>query len=141
MKKSINIFLSLFAILLMFISCRSSTDVVMDNPPIEETATNIYTGNFISQAHPTSGVAKITVNQNQLDFQNFKTDPGPQINVYLVSDLSKILTDYKDLGKVKGINGNYSYATPANIEFKKYKYVVIWCVDFNVNFGYAILAP
>ena len=79
--------------------------------------------------------------KTKLTFTNFITDSGPNLKVYLASNISNINADYKDLGNIKGINGNYIYDLPTNIDYSVYKYVVIWCVDFNVNFGYSVLAP
>lgn len=126
--------------LLFLTSCSSDRIVDMPDTSIVVGDTNYsYTGNFVSQAHSTSGTAKIVMSNNQLNLETFKTDSGPKLNIYLASNINSIKSDYKDLGAIKGINGNYSYAIPANIDFAKYKYVVVWCVDFDVNFGYATL--
>ena len=73
--------------------------------------------------------------------EGFKSDDGPDLNIYLAANLSTIKTDHVDLGDIKGLNGNYSYTVNNTIDYAKYKYVVVWCVDFDANFGYAVLAP
>ena len=98
-----------------------------------------YQGDFVSAAHNTSGVASVDSNGTTLTLTNFKTDSGPDLNIYLASSLSTIKADYIDLGDSKGRNGTYSYDIPAQTDFDTYKYVVVWCVDFDVNFGYAVL--
>lgn len=40
---------------------------------------------------------------------------------------------------LEGISGNYAYTIPANTDLSKYKYVVMWYVDFSVSFGHAEL--
>lgn len=133
MKKTI---FTLLVSLLIMVSCRNS-----DTENMETVSTvYVYKGNFVSQAHPTTGVAKISTEKSKLNFETFKTDAGPNLNIYLASDINNIKGDYIDLGNIKGTSGNYSYDLPNNIDFDKYKYVVVWCVDFNVNFGYAILS-
>lgn len=123
------------------ISC-STNEVPNQNSTSENsTAEFSYKGSFVSSAHPTSGIAKISKDKTQLLLEGFKTDNGPDLNIYLASSLSTIKTDYIDLGDIKGLNGNYSYSATNATDFSKYKYVVVWCVDFNVNFGYAVLAP
>ncbi|MDV7187835.1 DM13 domain-containing protein [Lutibacter sp. TH_r2] len=92
-------------------------------------------GDFVSDAHPTSG--KTTVTNSTLNFQNFKTDDGPKLLVYLSTSVES--TDFVNLGDLKGIEGNYTYNIPENTDLEKYKYVVIWCVDFLVSFGHAEL--
>lgn len=100
-----------------------------------------YKGTFQSSAHPTSGTAIISKDKTKLLFESFKSDNGPDLNIYLTANLTNIKADYIDLGDIKGLNGNYSYNVNSTTNFAKYKYVVIWCVDFDVNFGYATLAP
>jgi hypothetical protein len=50
-----------------------------------------------------------------------------------------VTADFIDLGDIKGLDGNYTYDLPGNKDYTAYKYVVVWCVDFSVNFGYAEL--
>lgn len=142
-----NLVKSIFVIvLLIFIGCSSdsSDDVDSFNEVITDTtgddATGTTTnleGQFISDAHPTSGTVKVNGDNTVLDFENFMTDNGPKLLVYLSTTVNS--TDYVDLGDLKGISGNYSYTIPANTDLSKYKYVVIWCVDFFVSFGHAEL--
>ena len=94
-----------------------------------------------NSAHPTSGLATVNLDKTKLNFSAFKTDAAPNLDIYLVSNLNNISADFKNLGDIKGVNGNYSYDIPANTNLTTYKYVVVWCVDFKVNFGYALLAP
>lgn len=131
--------LSLFT----FQSCSSSDD----SPMLDENAememggeiisSSSFIGDFIGSAHPTSGMAAINEAKTRLSFTNFKTDSGPVLEVYLATDPSA--STYITLGALKGIDGNYEYDLPNNVDFKVYSHVIIWCVDFKVNFGYAVL--
>jgi hypothetical protein len=98
-----------------------------------------FKGDFVSGAHSTSGVASIDSNQAVLTLTNFKTDSGPNLNIYIVSSLNSVTADYIDLGDIKGRNGTYTYTLPDSKDYLHFKYVVVWCVDFDVNFGYAQL--
>lgn len=98
-----------------------------------------FIGDFISVAHTTSGVVTIDQDKTTLTFTNFKTDSGPDLNIYLSRSSTNVTADYIDLGDMKGRNGNYTYALPSNTDYTQYKYVIVWCVDFDVNFGYAEL--
>jgi hypothetical protein len=107
----------------------------------EDTATppsnQSFKGDFVSGAHSTSGIASIDSNEAILTLTNFKTDSGPDLNIYLASTLNSITSDYIDLGDIKGLNGTYAYDLPDNTDFLHYRYVVVWCVDFDINFGFA----
>lgn len=128
-------------ILLVFLIIGCSKEESNNTSIIGANTEYTYKGTFQSSAHTTSGTAKISKDKTMLLFENFKTDNGPDLNIYLTSDLVNVKANYIDLGDIKGLNGNYTYNTNAATDFSKYKYVVVWCVDFNVNFGNAILAP
>ncbi|MBD0831699.1 DM13 domain-containing protein [Aestuariibaculum sediminum] len=127
---------------LLFSSCSSSddtTEMSEENMEMEEMTSDeaAYTGDFVSSAHETSGMASIDKDKKTLALTNFKTDEGPNLEVYLATNTSA--STYITLGAIKGVNGNYSYDLPENINFETYNHVIIWCVPFSVNFGYAVL--
>lgn len=116
-----------------FIACdKDDMQPVPDNQAFE--------GNFISSAHPTSGTASIDEAGNTLTLTNFKSDSGPDLNIWLATDIANVTNEYVDLGDIKGVDGSYTYDLPANLDYTEYKFVVVWCVAFNVNFGYAELS-
>ena len=118
--------------ILLFTACSKDEP---SNPPAGAT----FQGEFVSGAHGTSGTASIDSAATTLTLTNFKTSSGPDVNIYLARSLNTITSDYIDLGDNKGLNGTYTYTVPGGTDFLSYKYVVVWCVDFNVNFGYAEL--
>ncbi|MCH4553502.1 DM13 domain-containing protein [Aestuariibaculum lutulentum] len=131
-----------FILLLLIMSCSTSDDSEMlseENMEMEEMSSVevAYSGNFISSAHPTSGKVTIDKDKKIVSFTNFKTDSGPGLEVYLATDTSA--SSYISLGALKGIEGNYEYNLPDNIDYNQYNHVIIWCVPFSVNFGYAVL--
>jgi hypothetical protein len=139
MKTIQNAFTKIICLMLMstfLISCSKDDEVV--TTPIENT---VFKGSFVNSGHPTSGNVTINKEKTKLNFTDFKSDSGPDLDIYLVSNLSNVNEGFINLGDIKGLNGNYIYDLPANTDFTVYKYVVVWCVDFNVNFGYATLAP
>lgn len=130
-------FISIFAIsiiTLLFTACEKEDDNP-DTPPTDVS----FKGNFVNGVHSTSGIASIDSAETTLTLTNFKTDSGPDLNIYLASSNSSVTADYIDLGDIKGLDGTYTYALPNNTDYLNYKYVVVWCVDFNVNFGSALL--
>ena len=94
-------------------------------------------GTFVSDAHPTMGTATVNLDKTLLSLTNFKTDDGPKLLLYLSSEVDS--KEYVDLGDLKGLDGNYEYEIPAGTDIEKYKYVVVWCIDFSVSFGHAEL--
>lgn len=117
---------------LLFFSCAKDD---MDTPP-ENPA---FKGDFVSSAHSTKGVASIDQEETTLTLTNLKTDAGPDLNIYLASSIVTVTADFIDLGNIKGVKGSYIYDLPDNVDYTHYKYVIVWCVDFDVNFGFAEL--
>lgn len=140
----INFIALIFSVLL--VSCSSSSgseDIVseVDGTQMDgemETQSTLM-GEFVNAAHPTMG--KVTVNEEHtsLFITDFKSDDGPLLEMYLSTDLEA--TNYISLGELKGLEGNFSYTIPngETLDFTEYKYLMVWCVDFSVNFGHAIL--
>lgn len=131
MKHTTRLLLSALLPLLFLACSKDSNDPIPDNPT--------FRGDFVSAVHTTRGVATIDQDETTLTLTNFKTDSGPDLNIYLATSTSSVTTNFIDLGDIKGINGTYTYDLPDNTDYTQYKYVIVWCVDFDVNFGYAEL--
>jgi hypothetical protein len=82
-------------------------------------------------------VVSLTDGSKILRLDNFKSTNGPNVHVYLSTD--KHATDYVDLGKIKANNGNQNYNIPSGTDIGKHNIVLIWCKDFSVLFGSAVL--
>jgi hypothetical protein len=102
-------------------------------------ATVIKSGDFQDGAHPTEGKALLIEMDNELvlRLEDFKTDSGPGLYVYLSEDTGA--NDYISLGKLKATEGNMNYDVPPNTNTAKYNKVLIWCEPFSVLFGHAEL--
>lgn len=98
-------------------------------------------GTFTAGAHPTSGTVKLVSDKTDakkkyLSFENFKTDAGPDLYVYLAEDkTAKGFTSVLKLDKT----GTFVLDVPTNADLTKQKYVLIWCQQFTVLFGSAKL--
>lgn len=95
-------------------------------------------GDFMSNVHPTSGTAKVYEKDGKrtLVFENFKSDAGPDLRIYLSEDKSdnKVI----EIGKLTK-TGNFFVELPTAAEPNKQKFVLIWCKQFAVLFGNAEL--
>ena len=96
-------------------------------------------------AHSARGVAttiRLARGGRVLTLTGFEVDNGPDLRVYLVAgparDESEV-TDYRDLGGLKGNKGDQQYDLPRGLDLKRYSTVVIWCRAFSVNFARAPL--
>lgn len=110
-------------------------------------------GTFISQAHETTGTARIIALADGtyiLRLEDLDTDNGPDLKVWLTDapilpgeEGSNSITSstYLDLGVLKGNKGNQNYPLPAGTDPADYTGIVIWCDRFSVSFGGAELSP
>ncbi len=128
-----------------------------EGTPVEDTAADEMpdmpeiiveaSGSFIDRSHPAVGVAEILgdgTGQRFLRFEDFATDNGPDLNVYLSTaapdaPAGEFDDDFIDLGDLKGNIGPQNYEIPEGVDLSRYRTVVIWCVRFGVAFGAAEL--
>ena len=96
-------------------------------------------GEFKPRAHEVEGKALLIQDGNNkiLRFEDFETLNGPNLHIYLSSELGD--SDFIDLGKIKATSGNVNYEIPDGIDTDKYDKVLVWCVPFRVLFSYAEL--
>lgn len=110
-----------------------------------------FEGTFGPRSHPGEGVAKVLNDgtaQRFLRFEDFATDNGPDLNVYLTtadadadSGEFGVGGQFVDLGDLKGNVGEQNYEIPEDVDLDEFDTVVIWCVRFGVAFAAADLAP
>ena len=108
----------------------ASATVVVSPRPIIDTPT-----------HPASGTVSVlqTGEGRTLRYENFKTINGPDLLVYLSTDLEA--TDFIDLGELKATEGDVNYEIPPGTDLTKYRYALVWCEDFGILFNSADLQP
>ncbi len=108
----------------------------------------IKSGQFHAVEHPGSGTAtvyKLPDGTRTLRLENFATDNGPDLYVYLSvapdsNDEQTVLNnEYVSLGQLKGNQGNQNYELPADLDIAAYNSVTVWCQQFSVNFTTAPL--
>ena len=123
-----------------------STDPDVAPEPEPEIIT-LVSGSYIDRSHPAEGTAHVLTDgteQRFLRFEDFATDNGPDLNVYLSTappdaDEGAFDDEFIDLGDLKGNIGSQNYEIPADVDLSRYRSVVIWCVRFGVAFGAAEL--
>lgn len=94
---------------------------------------------FKPRAHGVEGKALLIEDGPDiiLRFEDFETINGPNLHIYLSSDLGS--SDFIDLGEIKATKGNVNYDIPLGTDLTKYDKVLVWCVPFKVLFSYADL--
>lgn len=109
-------------------------DVMPSGPKV------ISQGEFKPRAHDVKGKSLLISKngENILRFEDFETINGPDLRIYLSSELGN--DDFIELGKIKATKGNVNYDIPAGTDLSKYKFVLVWCKPFGVLFSYAELA-
>lgn len=108
-------------------------------PPKQPTL--IATGKIVSTgAGSASGQASFVTlpsGRTKLTLKGLSVTSGPTLHVFLATHDGKSVADSKDLGSLKGNNGDQQYDVPPNVDPRRYKSVVIWCKILGVPFARA----
>lgn len=114
------------------------------------TISTVVEGQFVDRSHPGSGTAKVITDgsdQRFLRFEEFETDNGPDLFVYLTTadaDASAgdfgVEGEFVNLGRLKGNVGEQNYEIPVEVDLAAFDTVVVWCDRFSVAFTAADLA-
>jgi Electron transfer DM13 len=128
----------LLSSMLIFTACKKNGSAAVLQEPVP-TGTKLSMGSFVSNAHTTTGMAKVidSAGQKYLVFQNFSTDNGPALRVWLSKNTG--VADYINLGNLKAASGNFYYPLAATHNTGVYTHVLVWCEAFSVLFGHAVL--
>ena len=121
-------------------------------PPVTEApapqVVTVADGSFIPLGRYSGEGTALVLNdgseQRFLRFEDFSTDNGPDLNVYLVNsdadaDQGTFDDDFVDLGELKGNIGDQNYEIPPDVDLSVYDTVVVWCVRFSTGFTAADL--
>ena len=99
----------------------------------------LYEANFAGESRYTIDGDALVLNdgseQRFLRFENFASDNGPDLKVYLRAANG----DFVSLGELKGNIGDQNYEIPVDVDLDVFSEVQIWCERFGVNFGSAVL--
>ncbi|QPC47796.1 DM13 domain-containing protein [Mangrovibacillus cuniculi] len=105
----------------------------------EVTTVTMLSGSFVDAdaIHQVSGDVK--VDGENIRIENLDATNGPDLFLYLVEE-GQETKDGVNLGELKGNKGNQNYFIPKDITVKEGMRLVVWCKQFDVDFGYAILS-
>jgi len=125
----------------------ASTPPADTAPPTPQVVT-LAEGSFIPLGRYSGAGTALVLNdgseQRFLRFEDFSTDNGPDLDVYLVNsdamaDQGTFDDDFVDLGELKGNIGDQNYEIPPDVDLSVYDTVVVWCVRFSTGFTAADL--
>jgi Electron transfer DM13 len=137
--KRISICLTIVLFNMLMISCKKEEVVNVPTTEVATGLTALFQGTFAGASHPTSGTVKLSkdaAGKKFLVFENFKTDAGPDLRIYLSDDLKA--TNYTEITN-KVASGTFQVPVDAAVNTDTKRKVLIWCKQFTVLFGSADL--
>lgn len=133
--KKYSLLLCAMLLVLSVATCKKAdTEPVIEVPNVQGD-TLLRQGTLQNEVHSTVGMVKIyqQATAQLLVLENFRTDNGPALYVYLSRD--KSVSNSLNLGKLKSSSGTFSYPIDDSVSIEDYPYVLIWCREFAVLFG------
>lgn len=111
-----------------------------------DTTVVLYRGVLIGGEAGDQARGDVTIEQvgqkKYLVFKNFTSNNGPDVHVYFSKTIGSHAsppTEYKDLGLLKYTSGTFNYELLMEPDVVNYKYVLIWCAQYRIQFGYTEL--
>ena len=140
----------LFITGLFMMSCKKQNIAAYGNdvitPPADTVKSVLYTGTLIGGEFGDKARGDVSIekagSKYYLVFKNFSSYSGPDIHVYLSKTIGNNAmppVDYKDLGFLKYLSGTFNYEFATKPDIDTYKYVIIWCAQYRIQFGYTEL--
>ncbi len=125
--------------------CSKSNDTNPTTPVVINTfdptkATLLKQGTFSGGGgHVANGTVKLydDAGKKYLYFENFSVTNGPDLKVYIATNLAA--SQFISLGNLQNITGNQAYLITTPPDFTQYNKILIWCQQFTVLFGSATL--
>ena len=121
-----------------------ANDLIMDNVDDISSDNLVSMGSFSGQnGYSTSGNVELYFNsisnQYTLIIDNFSTDNGPALFVYLSQ--GRFALNFENLGALKALNGRLRYDFSGNNFNPNFDHILIWCDQVAQSFGEARLNP
>ncbi|NMH69048.1 DM13 domain-containing protein [Bacillus sp. RO3] len=99
---------------------------------------NVLVGTFQGADDHHDAKGNVIITEKNVRFEDFEVTNGPDLYVYLVEKGEETKKGIS-LGKLKGNIGNQNYEIPEGHSLSAGMEIVIWCRQFNVDFGRAEL--
>lgn len=132
-------------------SCKKNTipsngNEVIVNPGDSTQPVILYSGSLTGGEAGDQARGDVTIEKvgarKYLVFRNFNSNNGPDVHVYFsrtIGNHASPPAEYKDLGFLKYTSGTFNYELLMEPDIASYKYVLIWCARYRIQFGYAEL--
>jgi hypothetical protein len=146
-----KIFYSLLFLGAMFITgCKKENVPAYGNEiitlPVDTQLVVLYRGTLIGGEFGDKARGDVSIekagSKYYLGFKNFSSYGGPDLHVYFSKTIGNNAmppVDYKNLGFLKYLNGSFNYELQTEPDVANYKYVIIWCAQYRIQFGYTEL--
>ncbi|WP_020598609.1 DM13 domain-containing protein [Spirosoma panaciterrae] len=98
----------------------------------------LASGKFQNGVHTVSGQVRLYERNGKqvLVFENFKSDTGPDLRIYLAADTQA--SNFTEVSLLTAV-GSFYVDVPSTIPLSHQRFVLIWCKRFAVHFGNAEL--
>ena len=145
-----SVFTILFAACFFMMSCKKENVPAYGNeiivPPVDTQTVVLYSGVLIGGEMGDRARGDVTIekagSKHYLVFKNFTSYNGPDIHVYFSKtpgNNANPPVEYTDLGFLKYLSGTFNYELAAKPDVANYKYVLVWCARYRIQFGYTEL--
>ena len=143
-------YMLLFIAGLFMVSCKKENIAAYGNEiitlPADTQTSVLYTGTLIGGEFGDKARGDVSIekagSKYYLVFKNFSSYNGPDIHVYFSKTIGNNAMppiDYIDLGFLKYRSGTFNYELATKPDVANYKYVIIWCAQYRIQFGYTEL--
>ncbi len=133
------------AFIILLASCKKNNVPLFANETIATDSvlykTMLTGGEFGDVSRGNVSLEKLS-GKKYLVFKNFTSNNGPAVYVYLSKTIGSNAvppTDFINLGLLKATSGTFNYEITTNPDISVYKYVLVWCRQFSIQFGYGEL--
>jgi hypothetical protein len=140
----------LLAVCLFMVSCKKENIPAYGNeiivPPQDTQAVVLYSGMLIGGELGDKARGDVSIEKAgkkyYLVFKNVSSSNGPDVHVYFSKTIGNNAmppVEYIDIGFLKYRSGNFNYELATRPDTDTYKYVIIWCAQYRIQFGYTEL--
>ena len=134
---------NLFFLIIVAVLCSCNDETLAPTKAVDEMVdmdailerTGIFENGLYGSVTGTASLHKNTDGSYDVTLDDFKTNNGPDLYVYLSKEAMPV--HFLSLGKLTSTNGNQIYPVPETPGLGEYKYVCIHCKKYNHLFGYA----